>query len=615
MKNSCRKLLWAILWLQVVGVLAQDIRLGLSDPPYYKGCPLTFQIVLQNKEAEEPPQMGETPDFAVEALAPQSSTSSQISIINGRRSENRTVTTAYAFRLTPKRTGQLQIPQCTLKVEGTTRKTRPHTIRVEALDSNATVQLECVPDKTVCAVGEPVVFRFTWSARANIRNYELTLPLLAVDHLDAEPVALTEREQNQRGAMMLQTTSGAKIQALQRANPQQITISFGVTVVPRKAGEYVLAPAQIVCDIVDTSSPRRQSRRRGGFPFDDDFFDNPFFGPQYNTKKCAAETAGVTLTVKEPPTEGRPVSYTGLAEACTLSCTADRTDVYAGDPIVLSITLKGPRFPQAVRLPKLSSLPGFSEQFRVFDNDAPGQLNDDGSVTFQRTIRAATTEATAIPPVEIAWFDAGTGEYRSTRTEPIPIQVKATKRAAAVSSEPVAAVTGERKIDVTASTQALRENFAPAECVVNQQRVQGPGGAGPDVWLLVGFPLLTALLAGGQALIRHRHQHADAYRARGAAKAALAVLGKATPETAYQAVLEALNGYLAAKTQRHPETITLQDGEGYLAVHGAAESLQSAFCRLYNDCEAALYAGAKNRSSEDVLTAARGIIKELEGLK
>ena len=136
-----------------------------------------------------------------------------------------------------------------------------------------------------------------------------------------------------------------------------ISIRFAINIIPRKPGKYTLLPSTIVAAVDDTSSPRRQ--RRNSF-FDDPFMDSPFFGgPQYNTIKCAAETQPITLDVKEPPADSRPYSYTGLAEPCSIIVTADKTDVYVGDPIVLSITLQGPRFPQSIILPKLSEAPAF----------------------------------------------------------------------------------------------------------------------------------------------------------------------------------------------------------------------------------------------------------------
>ena len=75
--------------LLAVAAVAQNVQLGMSRPPYYKGCPFTFQIVVSDGELTQPPVIADTENYTVEAHQPNTSTNTSISIINGRRSEKK----------------------------------------------------------------------------------------------------------------------------------------------------------------------------------------------------------------------------------------------------------------------------------------------------------------------------------------------------------------------------------------------------------------------------------------------------------------------------------------------------------------------------------------------
>lgn len=590
-------------------LLAQNVRLAMEEPPYYKNSPFRFQVSFINETPDEPPKFDDSQDFAIKAFPPQNSTSTQVSIINGKHSETKTVTTTYTYNLTPKKTGTLTIPSLAIVLKGDRKSYRAKTIQVDELNTNDKVTLTQKIGKTVCAVGEPIRVEYTWTSTANIENYELTIPFLDLENIDIEPVPLTQRQENSRGAMFLQTTKGTRIPAFQQSKQGNLVITFAITVIPRKHGTFSIPPTTIVCEAIDTSR-RPQRRTRRGF-FDDPFFDSPF-SRNHPTVKCSAESQPLTLTVKEPPADNRPASYTGLAEPCTIATTADKTDVYVGDPIVLSITLKGPRFPNSIILPKLSQNKNFETRFRVFDNDAPGQLNPDNSITFQRTIRATSTEVTAIPPVEIAWFDANDNAYHTAQSTPIPISVKATKRATAITSNDTPVAEPE-KIEVTARQNGLKPNFPPEECLQNQFKPHQEAPFQPELFLLSGMPVALLLIIAAKQTFAYRKRHAGDLRSKNAASIALKRLPQSPENTEdFQQILQAFTTYVAFKAKLNPDVVTLQETNGLLDAIQAPDSLRNDVQRLFNACEAAIYAKQRQISPEEAKSLAIQLIKQLD---
>lgn len=603
-----------LLFLTVACLLpAQNVRLQLSEPPYYAHVPFTYHLVLTNTELETPPVFGSSSDLTISVQAPQTSRSQQITIINGKRNQTETVTTIYPCHITPLRTGRLTIPAATLTFKGQTQTIPPQNITVRELDTNKTVLLDAELSKTTAALGEPLTLTYTLVAHADLQQLQLNLPLLdGTAEFDCQPIVpkkLTRRH--------LKLPAGNQnVFALQESDSTQLKLTFALTLIPRKPGSLTLKPASLICEIIDqeaTRQARNQRRRSRRDPFDDDFFSGFGFSQRVVTTTCAAHTRPLSLTVVEPPAENRPASYTGLAEPCTVSVTADQTQVHVGDPIVLNITIAGPKFPQSLRLPKLAALPHFSENFRVFDSDEPGQPQEDGSVTFKRTIRAANDNVTQIPPVDISWFNAASKLYQTASSKPIDITVRGTKTAQAVISDLNAYNLNLDKVDVTALNHTPQDNFPPADCLDNQAGTDTVAAFLQPLLLPLAIPGGCAALLACLAAFRHlRLRNPRARRARQAAAHARAILQQAKEQTVHQAAIEAVFTFLADKCDRNPQSMTLQDAESLLKAVQASPDQHQLLKQLVNDCESCIYAGSRQLPPAQLKERALELVGQLE---
>ncbi len=111
---------FALLTLLCTVASAADVGARLSTREAYVGMPITLQISIANASDYEQPTLPSIDGCDVRSVGAPSQ-SSQITIINGRRSESRSVTIQYA--ITPRREGAFTIPSFDVKADGTTAQT------------------------------------------------------------------------------------------------------------------------------------------------------------------------------------------------------------------------------------------------------------------------------------------------------------------------------------------------------------------------------------------------------------------------------------------------------------------------------------------------------------
>ena len=128
--------------------------------------------------------------------------------------------------------------------------------------------------------------------------------------------------------------------------------------------------------------------------------------------------------VKPFPLEGRPGSFAGaVGEGFSIEVAADRTVVRVGDPIGLTIALRGKGNLDNASLPPLSAEGGLNpDRFRLPEGDTPGKMAD-GVKQFQISVRVTDESVIEIPKLAYSWFDPETETYRTAHSKPIALRV------------------------------------------------------------------------------------------------------------------------------------------------------------------------------------------------
>jgi hypothetical protein len=398
------------------------------------------------------------------------------------------------------------------------------------------------------------------------------------------------------------------------------TITFSKLLVPKQAGTFRIEPGTVACEALVGYRDARRDRFDGFF---DDFFSDSFFGRRRRGIYRRVDVASnpLKLHVRPLPTEGRPDGFAGHVGRFAIETAASPRKVNVGDPITLTLRLRGPQPLERIALPPLREQADLASGFRVPEEMAPGKV-EGGVKVFTQTLRALRADVSQIPALSLPYFDPREGVYRVARSEPIPVEVAATRIVTASDAEGREPMTAAGRA-LEAWTRGIAHNFEGLD-VLEDQRY------GLSVWrrpgrlaLLVGAPLGYLLLLAGVTLDRRRRANPAAVRARRALTRCVAALsgrsGKTdtsdvSDETAR--VLSALRGYLGDKLDLAPGALTLGDVRDRLARRGAGDARLAELEALFAECEAGRYAGgavgARGALRDRALALVRGLEKVLK---
>ena len=133
--------------------VAQSVDARLSAREAYVGMPVVLQISINNASDYREPKIPNIDGCDVRA-AGSPAQSSQVTIINGRRSESRSITMQYY--ITPRRAGSFEIPQITVNVDGRDQMTQPLRFVATKSETGDLLFVEIEGGKDKVFVGQPL---------------------------------------------------------------------------------------------------------------------------------------------------------------------------------------------------------------------------------------------------------------------------------------------------------------------------------------------------------------------------------------------------------------------------------------------------------------------------
>lgn len=134
-------------------VSAADVDARLSAREAYVGMPITLQITISDASDYQQPTIPQIDGCDIRSAGTPSQ-SSQITIINGRRSETRSVTMQYM--ITPRREGSFEIPSLKIEVDGKTTTTQPQRFIATKSVTGDLLFVEIEGGKDEVFVGQPL---------------------------------------------------------------------------------------------------------------------------------------------------------------------------------------------------------------------------------------------------------------------------------------------------------------------------------------------------------------------------------------------------------------------------------------------------------------------------
>lgn len=240
-------------------------------------------------------------------------------------------------------------------------------------------------------------------------------------------------------------------------------------------------------------------------------------------------TQPVSLRVLALPRAGRPAGFTGGIGRFTLATPKlSATEIEAGEPLTLTLTLSGEGNVEGVTAPEFTETTGW----QAYKPTSDFQRGDDvtqpgGTKIFTYTIVARREGLRATPPLPLSYFDPVKREFVDITVPPIPVVVKASTVATSADPAP--------KVAATPTEETPRER-EPAMTGLEEKPGRWLASASPVLWkpwflaLQAAPPVVLLLLwawrkrqeylAAHPEFIIRRRAHKAARRAMAQARAA-----------------------------------------------------------------------------------------------
>lgn len=576
----------------------------------YLGETFVLNVVVNGADFDLP-----VPDVSaiqgdVRLLGSNSNSRRSISIINGKVSQENVQERVFAFEVKPRAAGTLSTGPVRLAYEGQTYIGQGPGVQVTGIEQQNSVIASVTASRESVLVDEPFAVTLSIAVRALPEAYARFEPLLPNNppHLDCaylsqaqipglktpdltkELQAVVQQDNRAPGFTINDYTARPQDFFANPftfdANPLQprpirfrlaqktaringltyYTYTFALNYTPRQEGDYTFGPMTFKGPIIAGVDANHQPEPRELFAV----------GP------------AVTVRVVPPPETNRPDWFIGsVGRSLNAHAGFDATVCNVGDPLTLTLDVTGDLSLGNLRPPLLNLQPDLTTHFRIYDNNVEITVIPNGK-RFRYRVRPMREGTIEFPAIRLAYFDTAARDYRTVRTQPIPVQARPTTQI--VSDGGDAGSPAARVLHIE-----IEKTFAtPAAITVTQ------AGAQTDVLLpnpsttlplAAGGPVLLLLAWTTRRLWRHRDRFATARRrahARGRALAALRDIRRQDPTDA-AVVAGVVRKYLTERLDVTGASLTGPDARQLLLNSGASPEAANACGDLLARLDQALY--------------------------
>ena len=475
----------ALLWRPASGA---ELSLAVEAEALHAAMP--FVLTLTAKGFEETPTPA-PPPLAIAGceathLGVSPNVSSRIQIINGRRSEWREVAFVFRWRVLCPAAGRYQVPSLRVEQDGDAASSRAAGFEVTDVPASTDMIVRMrLPDRALWT-GETFAAAVEWLLARDVGDYQFSVPLFRLPDAQVRPPA--DAGQTARKVRFAAGSSDVELPLNRdevRENGRGYTrFTFPVRVTLNRSGTWNVDPIQVVARL-------QTGTMRDTFGF-----------PRARHELFRALGKRRQLVVRPLPQGNRPSTFAGaIGSGFAIELDASRTVVSVGDPIELTIRVRGDGPLTGLSLPPLAgpdALP--AAHFTVPEDSPAGVVEADGrGKRFAVTARVKSAEVREIPSLAFAYFDPAAGEYRTARSQPIALSVGTAQLVGVddvvAAPKPAAAAptgAGERQ---SASAVATLVGADMSQSAADATFARPWGGSALGAWLgaLYGAPALVAL--------------------------------------------------------------------------------------------------------------------------
>ena len=397
----------------IVWMLAAFWLVGWSQTPQFTASPSATNVgageqfsvtfIFSGKSLPDSKDF-KAPDFGSFVVMSGPNSSTNIQWINGRQ----TASISYSYSLYARSPGKATIGPAQIDYDGSIYKTQPLVIAVTQGKPSSPQAPAAAQDASLTDIKENLFIRATPSKRKITQGEQLTLVYKLYIHprLGISQFALTK----------IPTYEGFWSEEFQIPSQWEITNETldgkqyrvatirKVALFATQSGSLKLAP------LVAKAGVQVQARRRSNDPFD--IFNDPFFA-RYQTVEQDVESNTITIDV-EPLPGGTPTGFTGAVGRYTFSVTLDKSEVKAGDPLTLKVTVNGSGNVKLIGLPK-PVIPADLEAYepKVSEDITREGETIRGSKTAEYLMIPRNVGTRVIEPLVWSYYDLGQNRYVS----------------------------------------------------------------------------------------------------------------------------------------------------------------------------------------------------------
>lgn len=546
---------------------------------------------------------------------PNRSQNSSISFVNGKVSQN--ISISYAYILYANEQGTYTIGAASCSIDGKKYSTSPFTIEVLPGNvANSTVRtnteqspdlvsidndqlfIEAFIDKKKVYLGEQILLTHKIYTLVPVSN-------LSVDKLSSYPGFWS---------INLLDNSQQLNQYNQELNGKDYIVADlkREAVFAQKTGTLEIPPMELSCV---AKLPTNKKRNATNDPFFDSFFNDPFFNNAYQSIEKKLFTKSISIEVLPLPKQGQPANFSGAVGEFNISSSIDQKTIKTNEAVTVKYTVSGNG--NIDLIPDLQVK--FPADFEVYDpkvstNIKKSKSGVSGYKIYEYTLIPRSAGTYDIPSTSFNFFNPESKKYELKTTDAYQLLVE--KGDAASNSNMTFA--GDNKEDIRYIGEDIRYLAS------YPYKLQGVGSRFfGSLWFFVFLflPLILVLLIviiwrkeikkrSNEGLMKNKQATKLAKKR---LKMAADFLKAGNDQEFYVELSQALWGYIADKFNIPLSVLSVETVHDYLSEKKVSVDLINEFTQTLNDCEFARFApGDKDVAMEKVYQEGLQIISKIE---
>ncbi len=338
-------------------------------------------------------------------------TSQSFTWVNGK-SQN---TKKYVFRLSPKRSGFLEVPAFALDIDGKRYMTPVQKIQVNP--GSAATQARNTQGRNEprqrqsqgAPTRDDLFIRTTVDKDTVYVNEQITLSFKFFQGI--ELLQNPDYEAPQKTGFWVEDL-GPQKSGYQTVNGRDYRVTEIKTgLFPTSPGVQTVGSASLTCLV--------QDRPRNRDPFS--IFNN--FGVFGETRSAKLSSDPIEIVALPLPTQGKPDDFGGAVGRYSISATVDKTRVPVNEPITMTVKISGIGNIKTVAMPSVPDLPDF-RTYQAGDSENIERVNYElgGSKIYEQVFIPKRAGTYTIPALSFSYFDPKSRQYKTATTEPIRIE-------------------------------------------------------------------------------------------------------------------------------------------------------------------------------------------------